>query len=165
VSLKQLPLSASERNQVNELRSRGILDSPALRQEMQVGADEIRFTHHLLHDYAIARALIPETPVLFCDFAIKEPLLPIFYRQSFMFALEELWDVTEGRNGFWESALRLETVPQSHSITRILAPLLAARRVEALSDLAPLLNDLRVSSDYGVGAHKALCHLAFGLQD
>jgi hypothetical protein len=165
VSLKQLPLSASERSHVDELRSRGILQTPALRQGMQVGGDEIRFTHHLLHDYAIARSLIPEAPVLFCDFAIHEPLLPIFYRQSFMFALEELWDAPAGRSGFWESALKLESVPQLHGVTRILAPILAARRVESLVDLQALLAAVGSTGDADSPGQKALRHLASGLQD
>jgi hypothetical protein len=165
VSLKQLTLSPGERSQLHELRSRGIIVSPILRQEMQVGGDEVRFTHHLLHDYAIARALIPETPEPFCDFAVKEPLLPVFYRQSFMFALEELWDAPDGRNGFWKAALRLESVPDLHGLARILAPLLAARRVEALSDLEPLLAALRWSGHTDSHDANALRHLASGLQD
>ncbi len=165
VSLKQLSLSASERGQVDELRSRGILQSPAIRQGTQVGGDEVRFTHHLLHDYAIARSLIPETPVPFCDFAISEPLLPVFYRQSFMFALEELWDAPDDREGFWQVALKLEGVPELHGVARILAPILAARRVESLADLQSLLSAVGAAGDTDAAAQKALQHLASGLQD
>ncbi|GEM_PF-1625621 len=165
VSLKQLSLSASERGQIDELRSRGILQSPAIRQGTLVGGDEVRFTHHLLHDYVIARSLIPETPVPFCDFAVGEPLLPIFYRQSFMFALEELWDAPDGRQGFWQVALKLEGLPQLHAVSRILAPILAARRVESLADLQPLLFAVGAVGDTVSVAQKALQHLASGLQD
>jgi hypothetical protein len=165
VSLKQLSLPASERDQIDELRSRGILQSPAIRQGTQVGGDEVRFTHHLLHDYAIARSLIPETPDSFCDFAISELLLPIFYRQSFMFALEELWDASDGRKGFWQVALRLESVPQLHGVARILAPILAARRVESLADVQPLLSAVGSVGDTEAAGQKALQHLASGLQD
>jgi hypothetical protein len=82
ISLKELSLDVSGRTSVNELRGRGILQAPALQHGTNVGGDEIRFTHHLLHDYAIACSLIPETPANFYDFAIRKPLLPIFYRQS-----------------------------------------------------------------------------------
>ncbi len=165
VSLKQLPLSASDRSQVDELRSRGILQSPAVRLGMQVGGDEIRFTHHLLHDYAIARALIPETPVLFRDFAIQEPLLPIFYRQSFMFGLEELWDAPDGREAFWEATLMLESVPRLHGIARTIAPVLATRRVEFPADLEPLLIAVTSADAAASPAQKALRHLASGVHD
>lgn len=165
VSLKQLSLSASERGQIDELRSRGILQSPAIRQGTSVGGDEVRFTHHLLHDYAIARSLIPETPVPFCGFAVGEPLLPIFYRQSFMFALEELWDVPDCRQGYWQVALKLESMPQLHGVARILAPILAARRVELLADVQPLLSAVGAVGDTESAAQKALQHLASGFQD
>ena len=149
----------------DELRGRGILEPPVLRQGTQVGGDEIRFTHHLLHDYAVTRSLIPETPRTFCDFASEKPLLPILYRQSFLFALEELWDGPRGRDGFWEAALLLESVPNLHGLTRILAPVLAARRVEVLSDLEPLLTAVNSANDTNSPAYKALLHLASGLQD
>lgn len=139
VSLKELSLTASGRVSVDEFRSRGILQAPAFRHADSIGSDEIRFTHHLLHDYAVARSLIPESPMIFCDFTIRNPLLPIFYRQSFLFALEELLDAGDCRKGFWEAALKLENVPTLYGITRILAPILAARRVEHLADLQPLL--------------------------
>ncbi len=165
VSRKQLSLSASERASVDELRSRGILNSPGLRRQTQVGGDEIRFTHHLLHDYAIARCLIPETPDPFYDFVLQDHLLPTFYRQSFLFALEQIWDAPDERSGFWQVALRLEGAPQLRSMTRILAPLLAARRVEALADLRPLLTALGSATGIDDPAHRALRHLASGLQD
>jgi hypothetical protein len=165
VSLKQLRLAAPEQDQLNELRSRGILQAPAIRQGVQVGGDEIRFTHHLLHDYAIGRSLIPETSEPFCDFVLQQPLLSVFYRQSFMFALEELWDAQDGRNGFWQSALRLESAPKLHSLTRILAPILAARRVESPADLQPLLDAVNLETGPAGPAYKALLHLASGLQD
>ena len=165
VSLKQLPLDASALDSVNELRSQGILQGPVLPHATQVGGDEIRFTHHLLHDYAIARSLIPETPVPFCDFAVSQPLLPVFYRQSFLFALEEIWDGPSGREGFWECALRIEGEAKLHGLTRIIAPALAARRVETLSDLQPLLATLGSASGVDSPGHKALLHLASGIQD
>ncbi len=165
VSLKELSLGTAERCAVDELRRRGILNTPSLPYGTRVGDDEIRFTHHLLHDYAIARSLIPETPVPFCDFAIRQPLLPIFYRQSFMFALEELWDASDGRQSFWECALKLESVPKLHGITRILAPILAARRVESLTDLQPLLTAVFAAPEADSPPQKALRHLASGLQD
>jgi len=165
LSAKEISLSATERVILCELRSRGILQSPRLRHGTRVSDEEVRFTHHLLHDYAIARALIPTTPERFCDFAIGEPLLPIFYRQSFIFSLEELWDADEKREGFWASALRLESVANLHGITRILAPILAARRVEAFCDLQPLLSKVAGAKEPDARAPKALRHLASGLQD
>ncbi len=164
-SITELGLAALERKAVVELRRCGVLQSPTTLCQTSVGEDEIRFSHHLLHDYAIARSAIPNAPVPFCDYALRQPLLPVFYRQSFLFALEEIWDVDEPRAAFWESALKLEGAPKLHALARILAPIIAARRVESLADLQPLLEAIRSEPEGGSPSHKALLHLASGLQD
>ncbi len=165
ISMVQTSFGESELEAIQELRSRGILQSPTLRYGTSLQSDLIKFTHHLLHDYAIARTFIPSDAIIFPSFATNEPLLPVFYRQSFMFALEELWDLDVSRKAFWEVALQLEGVPVLHALTRILAPILAARRVENISDLEPLLAAVAASSDGDSSGQKALRHLASGLQD
>jgi len=165
LSTKELAMGNSERGSLRQLRSSGIFQGPILRHGTPVGNEEIRFTHHLLYDYAISKVLIPAIGERFCQFVIQEPLLPVFYRQSFIFALEELWDADATRNTFWESALRLESFQKLHGLTRNLAPILAARRVETLDDLQPLLTAVRSMSDVDSPAQKALQHLAAGLQD
>ena len=165
VSMQEVSLGVPERDAVTELRSRGILQSPALKHGSPVGGGDLRFSHHLLHDYAVARSLIPDTAAGFLAFAIRNPLLPIFYRQSFQLALEELWDGRDGPEGFWETALRLEAVASLHGVSRNLAPLLAGRRVDAPSDLQPLADAVAVSTNEDSPAEKALRHMASGLQD
>ena len=165
LSVQEVAFGATELAALNELRSRGILQSPSLLFGAEVGADEIRFSHHLLHDYAIARAYIPTVPHRFCEFARREPLLPIFYRQSFVFALEEIWDRDSTRESFWGLALELEGTANLHGITRILAPIVAARRVEKFGDLEPLVRALSRTTCADEPAQKALRHLASGLQD
>ena len=165
ISTTQVSFGKPELEAIRELRSRGILQSPILRYGTSLQSDLIRFTHHLLHDYAIARTYIPSDASIFPGFAIREPLLPVFYRQSFMFALEELWDSDVSRNAFWVVALQLEAVPTLHALTRILAPILAARRVENISDLEPILTAVSASGDADSSGQKALRHLASGLQD
>ena len=165
LSVQEVSLGAPELDAIDELRSRGILQSPVLRHGSPAGEDELRFSHHLLHDYAIARSLIPAASSRFADFAVREPLLPIFYRQSFLFALEELWDGPDGRDGFWKAALKMESVAQLHGITRILAPILAARRVDTSADLDPLFAAIQAATSDDSPAEKALRHMASGLQD
>lgn len=165
LSIKELNLGSTERDSIHELRGRGILLAPHLKQGMRIGEETIGFSHHLLHDYAIARSLIPAIPERFTRFAIAEPLLPVFYRQSFMFALEELWDGIAGPEGFWACALELEGVKRLHGISRILAPILAARRAEVFADLEPLIVAIAASQEATSPACGALRHLAAGLQD
>lgn len=165
LSAKETPLGVLERMALRELRSGGVLQGPTLRHGSRVGDEEIRFSHHLLHDYAIARVLIPTTQERFSAFMAAEPLLSVFYRQSFYFALEELWDWSEQRTEFWGAALQMEGATVLHGITRILAPVLAARRVSSPDDLRPLLTAVTSSVHPDAPALKALGHLAAGLQD
>ncbi len=165
LSTQEVAFGASEIDATDELRSRGILQSPILRHGSPAGEDELRFSHHLLHDYAIARLLIPSVSERFAKFAVSEPLLPIFYRQSFLFALEELWDGQDTREGFWTSALKMESIVELYGITRILAPILAARRVDTLTDLNPLFAEVQQSMSEDSPAEKALRHMTSGLQD
>ena len=165
ISTQEVQLSASDLDAIDELRSRGILQSPVLRYGSTTGDDTLQFSHHLLHDYIVARAMIPSDAGRFAEFTIRESLLPIFYRQSFLFALEELWDGSDGREGFWNCALKMESVAQLHGITRILAPLLASRRVDEFPDLKPLFTAIEKSKDDDSPAGKALRHMASSLQD
>ncbi len=165
LSTKELTLSTDHREAISELRSRGILQSPLLKNRARVGDEDIRFSHHLIHDYAIARSLIPSLASRFVAFAISEPLAPVFYRQSFVMALDELWDGPEGVPGFWKACLELESSPQLHSFTRILAPLLAARRVECAQDLLPLIETISLSPSEDHPSLKAARHLSAGLED
>ncbi|OGU18176.1 MAG: hypothetical protein A2076_11410 [Geobacteraceae bacterium GWC2_53_11] len=165
ISTKELSLKDSNWAALQELRSRGILLGPKIRHGTSIGSDDIRFTHHLLHDYAVARALIPSHGEQFIRFVERDPLLPIFYRQSFLFALEELWDADESHTEFWGTAIKLEGIPTLHALTRILAPILAARRIESFSDLQPLLDGVSLKSKAESPPLKTLRHLASGLQD
>lgn len=165
LSIQEVSLGVPERDAITELRSRGILESPSLKHGSTVGGGELRFSHHLLHDYAVARSLIPDTSVSFSTFSIRQPLLPIFYRQSFLLALEELWDGHDGRAGFWETALKLEGEARLHGVSRNLAPILAGRRVDAPGDLQPLADAVAASTNEDSPAEKALRHMASGLQD
>jgi hypothetical protein len=165
VAAQEVSFDASGLRAINDLRSRGILQSPSLLHGDNVGAETIRFSHHLLHDYAIARAYIPTVPERFCNFVRGETLLPIFYRQSFVFALEEIWDADQTRTNFWATTLDLEGTATLHGLSRILGPLIAARRVERLDDLQPLLEAIVASADNADPPQKALRHVAAGLQD
>jgi hypothetical protein len=166
LSAKEIVLTTADRQAIRELRSRGLLQGPAVRYGVAVGEEAVRFSHHLLHDYAIARTLIPILPDRFCEFARTQPLLPVFYRPSFLFSLEEIWDLDPSRYVYWETSIRLEGAPALHGVTRIAGPILAARRVELLADLNPLLKCVQEEAAVSnSGPAIALQHLASGLQD
>ncbi len=165
VSETELALAPNALAAIRELQRRSILQSPTLAHGMPANSDAIRFNHHLLHDYAIARTLIPVTADAYVDFTLQDPLLSVFYRQSFLFAVEELWDCDPGHAAFWAAALRLEAELKLRGITRILAPVLAARRVMQPTDLDPLFDAVGQAGGPDHPAYKALTHVASGLQD
>lgn len=165
LSEKTFNFDDAEQQAIRELRSRGILQGPRLQFATLVNTDQVNFAHHLLHDYAIARSLLPETADAFVDYVLQHPLHPIFYRQSFVFALEELWDADASHSAFWSAALRLESEPKLHGITRLLAPILAARRVRIGADLTSPLAAVKAASRADHAGPKALSHLTSGLQD
>jgi hypothetical protein len=165
VSEKELVLNDDEAQAISDLRSRGILQGPNLQFATLVNTDQLSFVHHLLHDYAIARAYIPEAAEPFVTFVVKNPLLPVLYRQSFVFALEELWDADSAHATFWSVTLRLESEPTLHAISRLLAPNLAARRVRTSADLDGLRAAITGAKAADEPGPKALIHLTSGLQD
>lgn len=167
VSAKGISTEQEFLDAVAALRHTGILASPHLCYGALTGADDIRFAHHILHDYAIARALIPETPRELCEFVKKDRTLPILYRQSYLYALEELWDNPHGtrREGFWRAVIELEADDTVPAVTRIAGPALAARLATSCEDLAPLRECLRVSNKHDDAAARALRHLVMGLED
>ena len=165
LSMQEVSLGVSERDAVMDLRSRGILQSPIIRHGSRIGDDVLRFCHDLLQEYAITRSVFPSTSARLSAFAARNPLLLIFYRQSFRYALEELWSGAEGRAAFWETTFKLQTVADLHGISQLLPLLVAAKRVEEVADVEPLLAALRTATSDDSQAHKVLRYMASGLQD
>lgn len=154
---------------IEDLRKRGVLAAPLLRFGTQVGSgdDWLQFRHHLLFDYAIARTLVPRTPEGVVQFAAAEPLFPIFFRPSFLFALEELWDSDpdEGHPSLWNAALQLERTGGVHEITKLIAPRLAARRASAEADLQPVLEAVAAHPEQDSPERRLIHHVVVGLLD
>ena len=98
IAEQDLPLQSADYIGISELRSRGVLQAPVRAGGVRGGDGALGFTHHLLHDYAVSATLIPrQPPQRLASFIADNRLLPIFYRQSFVFALEELWDTPAHR--------------------------------------------------------------------
>ncbi|MBL9146684.1 MAG: hypothetical protein JNM99_23580 [Verrucomicrobiaceae bacterium] len=165
LSIKELAFNSAQRDAVNDLRSRGILQGPAIKHGARVGDEAIRFSHHLLHDYVIAKALIPLVAEPFVAFAEREPLAPILYLSSFRMALHEMWDAGPNALDFWNACIRMQESPQLRSITRIQGPLVAAHRVTAQTDVAPLLSAMSQSRPDIRSVIKTALHLSTGLAD
>lgn len=154
---------------IEDLCKRGVLASPLIRFGTPVGSgdDVLQFRHHLLYDYAIARTLIPRTPEGLVRFAVSEPLFPIFFRPSFLFALEELWDTDpdESRPPFWNAALQLERTAGVHEVTKLIAPRLAARRTTCEADLRSVLEAVAAQPERDSPERRLIHHVVVGLLD
>lgn len=140
LSQNALKLSDAHVEAISDLRQRGVLASPPVRSGSVVGEDRIQFAHHLLYDFVIAQTVFPrgDIPTL-VEYLRAHPAVPVFFRLSYLFVLEELWDEEELRHDlFWRFALQLESEPEIHRITKIVAPTLAARRIRDFDELGVL---------------------------
>ncbi|MDX9723072.1 MAG: ATP-binding protein [Myxococcota bacterium] len=165
ISKATLKLDAAQLDAVGQLRQQGLLTSPRLCFGVRVADDDIEFVHHLWHDFAIAAVLIPSSVEELCTFLEADPRIPVFYRQSCLFALERLWDLDDSRQEFWQVAFRMKESPRLHTLSRILAPLLAVRRVEKVDDLVPLLDAIARSGEAQSVPGWVLQHLVLALRE
>lgn len=159
----------SDHDAIEDLRKRGVLAAPLTRFGTTVGGgdDLLQFRHHLLYDYAIARTLVPRSSEGLVQFAASEPLFPISFRPSFLFAFEELWDSApdESRPSFWNAALQLERMAGVHEITKLVAPRLAVRRATCEADLQPVLEAVAAQPEKDSPERRLIHHVVVGLLD
>lgn len=116
------------------------------------GNGVLRFSHHLLHDYAVARLLFrPLSAVDLVQRILNSPELSIYARQSLILHFDHLWDTDTTRKRFWDSAYELvrSSLPL---IARILTTECAVSRIQAWSDFAPLLEMRRRKETEGPSA-------------
>jgi len=99
----------------------------------------LRFAHHLLHDYAIAKLLFrPFSPDQLVSRILDHPELSIYARQSLMLHFDFLWASDNSRKQFWTAAIELvrSSLPL---IARILTTECAVARIQVEADFSPLL--------------------------
>jgi hypothetical protein len=142
-SLQELPPGPCRETAIHELRRRGLLAAPILQIGLPRGVDVLQFAHHLLHDFAIARVLVPKTPEALIDFLARERTFPVFYSQSYRFALEEIWD--RSRDDYWDLMRRIADADRAaiRPLVRFLGPTVAARLASCASDTEPLERQIR----------------------
>lgn len=128
---------------VTELAGRYVLDPAALAD------GEIRFSHHLLHDYAVSRLLFRSHDAGELVGTLKaKPELALYARQSLLLHFDYLWDKEKSRERFWATALALLNSPLP-LVARILTTECAVMNLVAWSDFLPLLRRVEVCDDHG----------------
>lgn len=99
----------------------------------------LRFSHHLLHDYAVARLLFRSVDKkALAQQLVSRPELSIYARQSLLLHFDFLWDSDSARNSFWHTATEL-VIPALPLIARIIATEKAVQRIRAPKDFSPLV--------------------------
>lgn len=133
----------ADRAIVTELAGRSVLDPAAFAD------GEIRFSHHLLHDYAVSRLLFRSHDAGELVETLKaKPELALYARQSLLLHFDYLWDKEKSRERFWTTALALLNSPLP-LVARILTTECAVMNLAAWSDFSPLLRRIETNDEPG----------------
>ena len=101
----------------------------------------LSFAHHVLFDYAASRMLrgMPETLVARLE---GEPDLILSIHPSINLHFQYLWEQSQHREEFWETAILLGSSSNVSVVGKLIAATVAAEMANQLSDLEPLIQDL-----------------------
>jgi hypothetical protein len=102
----------------------------------------ITFSHHVLFDYAVERALLRGTDEARTEAILANPDLLIFARPSFDLHFRHLWEADAERRRFWDASVDLASAQGVPRIGRVIAPVAAAELIRDVDDFRPLLRQL-----------------------
>ena len=103
--------------------------------------DLLRFPHHVLFDYAVARVGLPPEPAALVARLSQEPDLLIAIRPSIDVYLQRWW--YQDTPAFWDFAFTIIAAPDIPEVGKLLAPSVAAMHATTLDQLRPLLDHLQ----------------------
>ncbi len=152
---------------VSDLRRLGILAQPPAEFGVSRAVEVLRFSHHLLHDYAVSRYLVPKLPAELRTFLIENPDFAVYYPLSYGFALEEVW-LAPSRSDYWNLLVRLAGPgrPGVRPTVRVQGPTVAVRRATQEEDIAPLTRHVcRTNGAESETVVRVLLDLAWALAD
>lgn len=100
--------------------------------------ERLAFSHHVLFDYAFARLVLAHAPGDLARQLAESPDLVLLARPALVMALSDLWDRSDGRDQFWQTAMALADVQMDDPV-RLVAPAVIVDLVEQADDLAALI--------------------------
>lgn len=103
---------------------------------------ELRFSHHLLHDYAVSRLFFRPLPTDEMVVTLStRPELSVYARQSLLLHFDHLWEVDSTRQKFWAASLKFirSTLPL---VARILTTECVVRNASRWADFSTLTERL-----------------------
>lgn len=106
----------------------------------KVDSSVLSFSHHLIHDYAVARLLLRGTPLDLCRELERDPemVLPAWVSLEMHFRYMWWYD----RPNFWATLFTLEDASQAPALGKIIGPAVAADLIESPADYEPLLQKM-----------------------
>lgn len=120
----------------------------------------IKYPHHILFDYAVARLLLPAEPVDLARCLAGDPDLAFIVRPSLALFFQRAWDRDPPKKYFWDAALEVIATGDIPAFGKLVGPAVAAIRFRAVSEMDPLLERYRGADDrMREAADRALAYL------
>jgi len=138
---------------INQLLKENVLMEFITPSSGKGNSSVLAFSHHLIHDYAVARLWLRGLPADLCRELEKDPDIVLSIWVSLEMHLHYLW--WYDRATFWESVFLLEASSQAPVVGKLVGPAVAADLVEVPADFDPLLQQLS-------GANARSAEAAFG---
>jgi len=130
---------------LGEVLSCGVLVEWQSPGRVRPDREFLAYSHHVLHDYAIARLLFRGNG----DELIRRlggvPDLAMSIRPSLVMHYQYLWALDADHRELWEVSKRVQLAPDIPEIARTVGPVVAAGLFEAVEDCDPIIDDLEVS--------------------
>ena len=98
----------------------------------------LKFSHHVLFDYAAARLLLRGETSELVRHIERQPDLTLILQPSFALHFHHLWG--ESKSAFWLFAFQLVQSPGVPQIGKLIGPAAAAELANTLEDFDPLLS-------------------------
>ena len=145
-------LQANRRNVTHSAAALNHLLSEYVLAEQGSGSGSIEdeiitFSHHVLFDYAVDRAMLRGTDETATEAILADPDLLVFARPSFDLHFRHLWELDPERRRFWDASLNLSSAPEVPQIGRVIAPVVAAELIRDVGEFTPLLEHLGVAEE------------------
>jgi hypothetical protein len=129
---------------LGDVLSSGVLVEWQSPGRLRPERDFLAFSHHVLHDYAIARLLFRAQPAELINRLVTGPDLAMSMRPSLIMHYQHLWSLDADHREFWEVVKEVQLAPDVPEIAKTIGPAVAADLFEAPGDCDPVINELEV---------------------